>query len=691
MKWLILNHRRVVLFLVVILLTYGMAAISFAQKPNVGDILSPDESRNVVATNRGDSSWVIEAVTPGDMTLTIEGVNIPDPNLRAAIETALGKAAGAPITTADMKTLTSLFARNANISNLTGLEHATNLTDLGLDQNSISDVSALSGLTNLWRLTLTTNSISDVSPLSGLTNLSRLKFFENSISDISALSGLTNLTLLNLGYNSISDLSPLVENTGLGSGDTVNVQDNPLNTESISAHIPALRQRGVEVLGYAPPPMSSPAVNIPDSNLRAAIETALGKAAGAPITVADMETLTSLTARNANISNLTGLEHATNLTRLALFNNRVSDLSPISGLTNLTWLDLNTNHVSDLSPVSGLTNLTGLTLYNNRLSDLSPLVSNTGLGAGETVDVRENSLNSASISAHIPALQQRGVEVLFDTPPPVSSPAVNIPDPNLRAAVETALGKAAGAPITAADMETLTWLDASNANISNLTGLEHATNLTLLLDLGGNHLSDLSPISGLTNLTKLNLYNSSLSDISVVSALTNLTDLNFFHNSISDISPVASLTNLTILTLSSNSISDISPVANLTNLTRLGLHTNRISDISPLVSNIGLGSGDTVYVESNPLNSASINTHIPALQQRGVEVLFDTPPPVSSPAVNIPDPNLRREVEAALGKEAGAAITVADMETLTSLTATDANISNLTGVGTRNQSDMVES
>ena len=616
MKRLILNHRRVVLFLVVILLTYGMSAISLAQNSNVGDILSPDESRNVVATNRGDGSWVIESVTPGDMTLTIEGVNIPDPNLRAAIETALGKAAGAPITVADMKTLTSLFARNANISNLTGLEHATNLTDLGLDQNSISDVSALSGLTNLWRLTLTTNSISDVSPLSGLTNLSRLKFFENSISDISALSGLTNLTLLNLGYNSISDLSPLVANTGLGSGDTVNVQNNPLNTESISAHIPALRQRGVEVLGYAPPPVSGPAVNIPDSNLRAAIETALGKAAGAPITVADMETLTSLTARDANISNLTGLEHATNLTRLALFNNRVSDLSPISGLTNLTWLDLNTNHVSDLSPVSGLTNLTGLTLYNNRLSDLSPLVSNTGLGAGETVDVRENSLNTASINTHIPTLQQRGVTVLFDAPQ-----TVNIPDPNLRAAIETALGKAAGAPITVADMETLTSLTARDANISNLTGLEHATNLTDL-DLIRNSISNLSPLSGLTNLTGLHLGSNRISDLSPISGLTNLGGLDLGHNSISDVSPLSGLTNLVALILQSNSISnvaplsglanlrqlllsensvsDVSPLFGLTNLTWLYLNNNSISDLSSLVSNTGLGSGDEVDARGNP-------------------------------------------------------------------------------------------
>ena len=51
---------------------------------------------------------------------------------------------------------------------------------------------------------------------------------------------------------------------------------------------------------------------------------------------------------------------------------------------------------------------------------------------------------------------------------------------------------------------------------------------------------------------------------------------------------------------------------------------NSISDISPLVANTGLGSGDTVDLRRNPLSSASINTHIPALQRRGVTVEFDS-------------------------------------------------------------------
>ena len=72
-------------------------------------------------------------------TSTAQTVNIPDPNLRAAIAAELRKASGDPITTSDMAALRSLAARESNISDLTGLKHAINLRSLSLGRNSISD------------------------------------------------------------------------------------------------------------------------------------------------------------------------------------------------------------------------------------------------------------------------------------------------------------------------------------------------------------------------------------------------------------------------------------------------------------------------------------------------------------------------------------------------------------------------
>ena len=104
-----------------------------------------------------------------------------------------------------------------------------------------------------------------------------------------------------------------------------------------------------------------------------------------------------------------------------------------------------------------------------------------------------------------------------------------------------------------------------------------------------------------------------------------------------DISSIARLTNLKRLYLWRNSISDISHLEGLINLEQLDLDDNSITDISPLVANTGLGSGDIVWLEGNPLISTSISTHIPALQRRGVEVLFeDLKPTTSEYTLSIP-------------------------------------------------------
>ena len=146
------------------------------------------------------------------------------------------------------------------------------------------------------------------------------------------------------------------------------------------------RQFGTAV---APPP-PTPAVAIPDANLRAVIADSLGKGDNAPITRADMETLTGFSAPNKGIRNLTGLEYATKLQRLGLGRARVdgewvnsnviSNLSPLSNLTNLTFLNLTSNRISDISALSKLTNLTELHLGGNEtISDISALTNLTNL------------------------------------------------------------------------------------------------------------------------------------------------------------------------------------------------------------------------------------------------------------------------------------------------------------------------
>ena len=154
------------------------------------------------------------AVTPVDpQTERIPGesVHIPDPNLRAAIAEALGKAPNAQITVAEMATLKHLKAIDKGIRDLTGLEFATNLETLELRKNQMSDLSPLSGLKSLKEAWIEGETVSDLSPFAGLTDLEGLRVWDLSLSDLSPLKGLTKLRWLSLGGNSksVSNLSPL--------------------------------------------------------------------------------------------------------------------------------------------------------------------------------------------------------------------------------------------------------------------------------------------------------------------------------------------------------------------------------------------------------------------------------------------------------------------------------------------------
>ncbi len=77
---------------------------------------------------------------------------IPDPSLRASIESALGIAPGEPIATDALAQLHQLQAAGLGITSLSGLEHATSLETLVLRNNLLHDLSPLQNLTSLRRL-----------------------------------------------------------------------------------------------------------------------------------------------------------------------------------------------------------------------------------------------------------------------------------------------------------------------------------------------------------------------------------------------------------------------------------------------------------------------------------------------------------------------------------------------------------
>ena len=184
-------------------------------------------------------------------------VHIPDPNLRTVIRETLGLVDD-NITRQDLLQLEELDAGgDRGITNLTGLEFATNLRSLIMWGNrhialvpiaslerltyldaaacDLSDVAVLSNLVSLTTLNLRSNRIVNLSPLANLHNLVSLRLSENWISNVSPLADLAQLEYLYLRKNKIIDASPL---TNLQNLSVLDIRINPIINLAVLEELP---------------------------------------------------------------------------------------------------------------------------------------------------------------------------------------------------------------------------------------------------------------------------------------------------------------------------------------------------------------------------------------------------------------------------------------------------------------------
>ena len=343
-----------------------------------------------------------------------ESVHIPDANLRAAIAEALGKTSDATITAEEMATLTRLGPIAPAVQNLVGIQFATRLIRLDLNNNNISDISSLAGLTQLGMLGLDGNNISDISPLAGLKELqwlyirgdinNRLATNDNNISDLSPLAGLTQLQDLGLSGNNISDLSPLA---GLTKLERLSLWSNNISDVSPLAGLTqltflSLKQNDISDF--------SPLVGLTKLE-RLWFDIAYDNLSTLPESIAKLQESLYFSRYEPPISDLSPLARFTGLEILYLNDNNISDLSPLAELTKLRALGLGNNNISDLSPLTGLTELSTLELNNNNISDISPLIELTKLW---DLDLRKNNISDIS---PLKVIREKGRNIHWNTNP----------------------------------------------------------------------------------------------------------------------------------------------------------------------------------------------------------------------------------------------------------------------------------
>ena len=332
---------------------------------------------------------------------------IPDENLRAVLRDALGLATNAGFTPEDLLDLTVLNAaeivlnrEDPKIKNLTGLEYATELTELYLDEQTIRDLQPLAALAQLRVLSLNDNVIEGIwytnsndeviSPFVDLIALTELYLDNNLIEDTSALEPLGQLTHLSLKGNVIDDIS-LLESL----------------TELIELYL--------------------------DGNL---------------------------------IEDISVFEDLTQLSVLSLDENLIDEISAFAFLTELTHLSLNSNEIDDISLLAALTDLEILSLEDNQISDVSSLA--------DLVNLRELRLTENPIDDTTPLI---GIARRIEADEPIAS---LIPDEALDEILRDIFDLDTEEHITYADMRSLTDLEATDADVADLSGLEHATALETL-------------------------------------------------------------------------------------------------------------------------------------------------------------------------------------------------------------------
>ena len=303
---------------------------------------SEGSSEVTISARRGDlevSGTFTVSVAPDSSP----EVSIPDANLRAAVRSALGLAEGDTITQQKMAGLTSLEASSRGIQNLTGLEHATQLTRLNLHNNSqLSNIAPLKGLNTLTHLDLSRiGGFSDITLLTGLTGLTELRLGGNQISDISPLENLPILAKLHISQNQISDITPLLNISTLTH---LGISNNPINDITPFANLTNLTWLSLDRCEISD---LTPLANL----------TGLSE---------------ELYLRNNDISDITPIANLTALQQLRLSHNKISDITPIVNLP-LIVLDINHNDISDITPIANLTTLTHLEISKNKISDVTSL------------------------------------------------------------------------------------------------------------------------------------------------------------------------------------------------------------------------------------------------------------------------------------------------------------------------------
>ncbi len=314
--------------------------------------------------------------------------------------------------------------------------------------------------------------------------------------------------------------------------------------------------------------------SIPDANFEAALE-ALGYddiSGDNQVPTANIETITSLDVSYKSISDLTGIEDFTSLLELDIRNNNLSTVD-ISNNVLLTSFKVQNNNLTSID-VSNNTDITFLNITNNAVTSLD--VSNNALLS--ELYTAGNAITSADLSNN-PNLTIVGLN-------PNNLSSLNIQNGNNTAITTFA---ANGNPnltcvlVDDAAYSSANWtiIDAQTffSDVSCYTAIPDANFEAALDELGYDDISGDGqvPTGYINSLTSLNVINKNISDFTGIEAFTSLTTLLIASNSTTSLD-LTSNTSLQYLDAASCDIENIQ-LTGLTQLIEVQLALNNLTSL----------------------------------------------------------------------------------------------------------------
>ncbi|UUF15742.1 MULTISPECIES: T9SS type A sorting domain-containing protein [Flavobacterium] len=460
------------------------------------------------------------------------------------------------------------------------------LIALGIDTDGTNGKVLTTSIASVTDLSMQFSSISDLTGIQDFVNLANLDCSNNNLTSLD-LSKNTKLTELNFNNNKVSTID-LSNNSFLKK---LNCDDNLLTSLDVS--------KNTEITWLYCYKNQLTTLDVTKNILLDDLYFANNS-----ITSMDLSKNPLLISLYCQNNALTQLDISQNPKLVILYapNNQLTNLD-ISQNTALTNLNVKSNQLTELNLKNGKN-----TILNSSLN----LTLNPNLNCIQVDNIEYSNTNWAD---------KKDATATFSklcNPPIVLVPDSNFEQKLIDLGIDT---DGLNGKILGADIDGITYLDLSNSNITDLTGIEIFTGLTYL-DCDNNNLSTVD-VSKNVHLTKLALSGNKLTTLDL-SSNKDLFNLSFSYNQISTIDlsqnknlhyliadnnklnsvDLSSNPELEIIFADFNNLSELN-VSNLKNLYLLSCGFNNLSGLN-VVSNTKL---EQLYCYNNQITTLDLSNN----------------------------------------------------------------------------------